>query len=218
MPLMPRDPFQRATFAGFLAFFVVSCINPPYVDFLMMQHVPTILVLLFVCWLSNRLEISRLSFSLIIVFLCLHTLGARYLYSYTPYDEWAERLFGINITDTFGFQRNHYDRVVHFSYGLLLAVPVFELQRRYLWLSQPVSAVRTVEFILASSAAYELLEWMVAVLFTPDWADSFLGQQGDSFDAQKDTALATLGAVITMSIVCRFHWQFPHEHHPPTAD
>lgn len=199
MSLLPRDPFQRTVFAGFVAFFAVSCINPPYVDFLMMQHVPTILVVLFVCWLTHRLEISRLSFSLIILFLCLHTLGARYLYSYTPYDAWAERLLGINITDTFGFRRNHYDRVVHFSYGLLLAVPVQELERRYLKLSLMVSAVLAVEFILASSAAYELLEWMVAVIFTPEWAESFLGQQGDTFDAQKDTALATLGAMIAVN-------------------
>lgn len=199
--ILPQNPFQRTLTAGFLVFFALSCINPPYMDFLLMQHVPTILVVGLLCWLANQFEISRLSFSLMILFLCLHTLGARYLYSFTPYDAWSEALFGINITQTFGFERNHYDRVVHFSYGLLLAIPVQELERRYLKLSLMVSAVLAVEFILATSAAYELLEWMIAVIFTPTWAESFLGQQGDMFDAQKDTALATLGACLSVSAV-----------------
>ncbi len=167
-----------------------------------MQHVPTMLVALVVSWLSNRFLMSRFSFLLIILFLCLHTLGARYLYSYTPYDEWATALFGINITESFGFTRNHYDRLVHFSYGLLLVVPVQEIERRTLRLSLFASSLLAVEFILATSAAYELLEWFVAAVFTPTWAESFLGQQGDIFDAQKDTALATLGAVISVSITC----------------
>ena len=56
-----------------------------------------------------------------------------------------------------------------------------------------------IEFILAASAAYKLMEWMIVVVFTPDWAESFLGQQGDIFDGQDDTALATLGACITVA-------------------
>jgi putative membrane protein len=61
--------------------------------------------------------------------------------------------------------------------------------------------VLAIECILATSAGYELLEWLVAVVFTPEWADSFLGQQGDLFDGQKDTALATAGAVLSISVM-----------------
>ena len=198
MTILPRDPCQRALFLFFLLFFAGSCIAPPYLQFLLMQHVPTVLAALLLGYLSNRFVISRGSFAAIILFLCLHTLGARYLYSYTPYDVWSEKLLGVNISKTFGFERNHYDRLVHFSYGLLLAIPVQEFERRYLRLSQGLAAVLALEFILATSAAYELLEWLIAVVFTPDWAESFLGQQGDIFDAQKDTALATLGAVVSL--------------------
>jgi len=204
MSVLPRDDIQRTLFACFLLFFAGSCIAPPFLQFLMMQHVPTVLAVLLLGYMANRFTISRLSFALIILFLCLHTLGARYLYSYTPYDAWAEALLGINITDWFGFERNHYDRVVHFSYGLLLAVPIQEFERRYLKLSMIVASVLAVEFILATSAAYELIEWFIAVVFTPDWAESFLGQQGDMFDAQKDTALATLGAIISVGILPLF--------------
>ena len=166
-----------------------------------MQHVPTVLGVLLLAYLSNRFVIGRCSFSSIIVFLCLHTLGARYLYSYVPYDDWSEKLLGINLSEVFGFQRNHYDRVVHFSYGLLLVVPVQEFERRYLRLSKAWSSLLALEFIIATSASYELIEWLVAVVFTPHWAEQFLGQQGDIFDAQKDTALATVGAVVSISIM-----------------
>jgi putative membrane protein len=185
-------------FLLFLAVFVASCIRPPYADFLLMQHVPTALAAVVLGWVSNRFVISRLSFAAIILFLCLHTVGARYLYSYTPYDAWSERLLGINITETFGFERNHYDRLVHFSFGLLLAVPVQEFERRYLGLSLAVASVLAIECIIATSASYEMIEWLVAVVFTPEWADQFLGQQGDPFDAQKDMALATAGAILSI--------------------
>ena len=166
-----------------------------------MQHVPTVLAALLLAYLANRFVIGRWSFLSIIMFLCLHTLGARYLYSYVPYDVWSQELLGVTVSEVFGFQCNHYDRVVHFSYGLLLAVPVQEFERRYLRLSKVMSSLLALEFILATSAGYELLEWLVAVVFTPEWADKFLGQQGDIFDAQKDTALATGGAVVSICVM-----------------
>ena len=199
--LLPRDRCQQALFLIFLAFFAGSCVKPPYLQFLLMQHVPTILAALLLGHLSNRFPIGRLSFASIILFLMLHTLGARYLYSYVPYDAWSERLLGFNITETFGFRRNHYDRLVHFSYGFLLAIPIQEFERRYFKLSVALSSVLAIECILATSAGYELLEWLVAVIFTPEWADSFLGQQGDIFDGQKDTALATVGAILSISVL-----------------
>ncbi len=207
MKWLPSDSVQRHLFVGFLLFFVVSCIAPPYLQFLLMQHVPTLMAAGLLAWLSNRFAISRFSFTLMILFLCLHTLGARYLYSYTPYDAWGEWLFGVNLSDVLGFERNHYDRLVHFSYGLLLAIPVQEFERRQLKLSHAVASILAIEFILATSAAYELLEWMVAVTFTPNWADQFLGQQGDAFDAQKDTALATTGACLSIGVSM---WRFRH--------
>ena len=201
MNILPRDRCQRVLFLFFLMFFAGSCIAPPYLQFLLMQHVPTVLAAWLLAYLSNRFVISQGSFFSIILFLCLHTLGARYLYSYTPYDVWSEKLLGINLSEVFGFQRNHYDRLVHFSYGLLLAVPVQEFERRYLRLSGLLPSVLALEFIIATSASYEMLEWLVAVVFTPEWAESFLGQQGDIFDAQKDTALATLGAVVSICVM-----------------
>lgn len=199
--LLPRDRFQKVLFMLLLIFFALSCINPPYLQFLLMQHVPTVLVMAVLVSVSNRFVISRLSFASIILFLSLHTLGARYLYSYVPYDTWSENVLGINITELFGFERNHYDRLVHFSYGLLLAVPIQEFERRYLKLSAGLSAVLAIECILATSAAYELAEWWVALVFAPTWAEAFLGQQGDPFDTHKDMALATAGAMLSIGLI-----------------
>lgn len=183
-----------------LAFFVASCIAPPYHEFLLMQHAPTVLALGLLAYASNRFAISRFSFALIALFLALHMLGARYLYTYVPYDAVAERLFGVSVSDLFDWRRNHYDRLVHFAYGLLMAVPIQEFERRHLGLSLRVSSVLAMECILATSAAYELIEWLVAVTFTPRWADQFLGQQGDIFDGQKDMALAAAGALLSIGL------------------
>lgn len=196
--LLPNDRYQQFLFLLFLIGLAGSCVEPPYRQFLLMQHIPTLLAAVLLAYLSSRFVISRLSFTSIVVFLGLHTLGARYLYSYVPYDAWAERLSGINVSAAFGFERNHYDRLVHFSYGLLLAIPIQEFERRYFRLSLALSSALAIECIIAISASYELIEWLVAVVFTPEWADQFLGQQGDMFDAQKDMALATAGAVLSI--------------------
>ncbi|MCA9231255.1 MAG: DUF2238 domain-containing protein, partial [Planctomycetales bacterium] len=200
-----RDRCQRTLLTILGAVFVASCIAPPYREFLMMQHVPTVLGGLLLLYAANRIKISRLSFASIVAFLCLHSLGARYLYSYVPYDQWSQWLFGVSISETFGFQRNHYDRLVHFSYGLLIAAPIQEFERRYLHLSIGSASLLAVECILATSAAYELIEWLVAMVFTPTWAEQFLGHQGDPFDAQRDMALATAGAILSVSAAILAH-------------
>ena len=201
MTLLPRDPFQKKLFALFLVFLAISCMNPPYLDFMLMQHVPTMASLILLVYVVNRLVISRLSFSLTIVFLVLHTIGARYLYSNTPYDDWAYWLTGQTVSETLGLSRNHYDRVVHFSFGLLMAVPIQELEQRYLRLSVAMSCILAIEFVIAMSAIYEMIEWLVAIVFAHDWAESFLGQQGDPFDGQKDMALATAGSLLSIGAV-----------------
>lgn len=206
-----EDRYKQAAILLLGIFFIGCCIAPPYPDYLLMQHVPTVLVVAALVYLSVRFEISRLSFSLVLAFLALHTLGARYLYSYTPYDAWLERLIGFNISEAFGFQRNHYDRLVHFCYGLLMTTPIQEFERRHFGLSHALSAALAVECIMATSAAYEIIEWLVAVAYTPEDAEAFLGQQGDVFDAQKDMALATAGALFAVGISAlmrtgRYRW------------
>jgi len=90
-----------------MVFFAGSCIAPQYFQFLLMQHVPTVFAVLLLAYLSNRFVISRCSFSSIAAFPCLHTMGASYLYSYTPYDVWSESLLGVNLSQTLYARSSH---------------------------------------------------------------------------------------------------------------
>ncbi|HZO09317.1 MAG TPA: DUF2238 domain-containing protein [Myxococcota bacterium] len=159
-------------------------------------------VALLVCLaLTHRaLPLSRLSYALIFFFLALHAIGAHYTYSLVPYDAAWRALFGTSLDQSLGFERNHYDRVVHFCYGLCFAYPIRELFLR-------VAAVRGIwgyllplDVAMSTSMIYELVEWGAAAFFGGDLGQSYLGTQGDEWDAQKDMALATLGAVVTIAI------------------
>ncbi len=144
--------------------------------------------------------LSSVSYTTLFVFFCLHTIGAHYTYSEVPYEEAARNLLGISINEMFGWERNNFDRVVHFGYGLLLAYPIREVFLR-------VASVRgfwgyflPLDLTMSSSMLYELIEWGAAVGFGGDLGTAFLGSQGDIWDAQKDMALASLGALITMAV------------------
>jgi putative membrane protein len=203
--LLPADSFNRAILALFFVLWAVSCIRVPYPKYFWLQHVPTLAVTLLLVTTQNRLALSRLSFTLIVAFMLLHVLGARYLYSYVPYDDWSERLLGFRISDRFGFTRNHYDRLVHLLYGWLLVIPTWRFVRRQIGTSPLWSGLFAFSLILATSALYEVFEWLVAIVMAPDWAESYNGQQGDMWDAQWDMALASLGA--SAGLLCIAGWQ-----------
>jgi putative membrane protein len=188
----------------FLVLWAVSCIALPYPEFFAMQHVPTVLATAALVWLERRGGVSRISFALITIFLLMHVIGARYLYSYVPYDDWSEALLGFRINERFGFERNHYDRLVHFAFGLLLVLPVWEFCANRLRLRAAWAATGAICTVLAASAVYEIAEWAVAMIFAPDWAEAYNGQQGDAWDAQRDMALAWLGAMLAVPLVAVF--------------
>jgi putative membrane protein len=209
-----NDESDRWPLAAFLLFWAVTCLDPPYPRELVLQHVPTVAALVALAVGSRRVPLSRSSVRLVLVFLSLHALGARYLYSYVPYDDWSAAMFGRSISSLCGFTRNHYDRLVHVAYGLLLFFPAREVIVRRLQLRGFWADVLAVQFILATGALYELIEWCVALTFAPDWAEHYNGQQGDHWDAQKDMALAGLGAVV--ALICSrgpSFWQLGNKQH-----
>jgi putative membrane protein len=161
------------------------------------------LVVLFVPALLASLRwfpLSRLSWSLILLFLTLHSIGAHYTYAEVPYDAWFEAAFGFRLNGALGLERNHFDRLVHFSYGLLLAYPMRELFFRVADARGFWAYFLPLDLTLSTSALFELLEWAAASFFGGDLGVAYLGTQGDVWDAQKDMALAGLGALITMGV------------------
>jgi putative membrane protein len=205
--LLPVDAWNRGVFAIFLGLWAVSCVRVPYPKYFWLQHVPTVAVVVILAVMQNRLSISRSSYTLVLSFMALHVLGARYLYSYVPYDEWSEQFAGFRITDHFGFTRNHYDRLVHFFYGAMLVIPGCRFLRRITGTHGGWAALFAFSIIMASSAVYEVFEWLVAATMAPDWAESYNGQQGDPWDAQRDMALAAAGAIVSLVIAAGWHWR-----------
>ncbi|HEY1170081.1 MAG TPA: DUF2238 domain-containing protein [Verrucomicrobiae bacterium] len=176
---------------------VVSCIGAPYPREMYLQHSPTLFLLFFLPWINRRYPLSRAGFTCLIVFMLFHTLGARYIYSYVPYEQWCEGLFGFRMKETFGWRRNHYDRFVHFLFGLLWTLPVWEVLTRYLQMRPKFALYLAVEFVMAASMLYEVFEWGLTMVLSPKDANSYNGQQGDMWDAQKDMTLAMVGAMMT---------------------
>jgi putative membrane protein len=108
---------------------------------------------------------------------------------------------GYWLQDVFGTDRNHYDRIVHFSFGFLLAYPIRELFLRWMKYPATVSWVLPIEITLSIGAFYELIEWAVADVFFTAQGQAYLGTQGDIWDAQKDIFLAFIGALLATTIV-----------------
>lgn len=165
--------------------------------------VVAIIVLL---WATRRwLPLTDASIWLIFVFLVFHEFGSHYTYAKVPYDAWFESVFGRTLNSVFGFERNHYDRLVHFLFGFLLAVPMRELFLRVVRARSFTSYWLPVQMALSWSAVYEIVEWFTVILFGGELGGAFLGTQGDEFDAQKDMMLAGLGAALAMGIVALIH-------------
>lgn len=193
--------YQIVLWAVVAATMALSWIHAPYPDQMYLQHIPTVAALVAWPFLARRFPLSDSAVSCLAAFLLLHVLGARYIYSYVPYDRWTQHLFGFEITRRFGFRRNHFDRVVHFAFGALWVRPVWEVCVRYLRLPRRFAYYTAFEFVLAFSMLYELVEWGLSLALAGQDADAYNGQQGDIWDAQKDMSCALLGAVIALAVL-----------------
>jgi putative membrane protein len=166
----------------------------------------------------NALPLSRISYTLIFLFMCLHTIGAHYTYSLVPYDAWFAALTGQTLASVTGWERNHFDRLVHFFYGLLLAYPAREVFLRVADVRGFWGYYLPLDVAMATSMIYELIEWGAAVVFGGDLGIAYLGTQGDAWDAQKDMALATVGAVLAMLITAAINWRYQRDFARQWAD
>lgn len=173
-----------------------------------LEHVLTVVWLGFLVLTCRSFRFSNISYTCIFIHLCLHTIGAHYTYALVPYDDWFRGLAGSGLNDLLGFERNHYDRLVHFSFGLFLAYPIREVFLRVAGARGFWGYYLPVDLTMSFSMLYELVEWGAAMLFGGELGQAYLGTQGDIWDAHKDMALATCGAVVSMSVVAFINWKF----------
>jgi putative membrane protein len=185
---MPKS--HKLVYAIYIVVWIIMAINPKYPQDWLLENVLIFIFFPFLFWMDKKHNYTLLSLILLLIFASLHSLGSHYTY--------AEMEHFNAITHFFGFERNHFDRFVHFLFGLLAFRMLFEM------LASGTNTVKTAlvftfTMVVFISTVYELLEWLAAVILHPELGMAFLGTQGDIWDAHKDTALAMLGALINIT-------------------
>jgi putative membrane protein len=196
---------------AFAAVWTALAINPSYRHDWALENALVVAFVVVIALTYKQLTLARVSYTLIFVFLCLHEVGAHYTYAEVPYDEWFQSFTGRTLNSVLGWERNNFDRVVHFSYGLLLAYPIREVFLRVANVRGFWGYFLPLDITMSTSMMFELFEWLAAELFGGELGQAYLGTQGDVWDAHKDMALASLGALIAMLITAAINRTLQHD-------
>lgn len=171
--------------------FLFSVVEPSSFAVWLAEIIPALAILTIIWVISLRFTFSKTAYILMFIWLCLHTIGAKYTFANVPFD-WFNQLIGS--------ERNNFDRVAHFSIGLY-AYPIAEYLIKQKKLSMTLSTLFALFAIMSLAASYEIIEWWYAALAGGDEGIAFLGSQGDVWDAQKDMLCDTLGAVTALLLL-----------------
>jgi len=171
-----------------MLFFISLGIDPLNRALWVVEGTPVMLVFLLLVATFNRFRFSNISYTMMSAWMILHTIGGHYSFSNVPFDF---------ITNLFDFQRNNFDRLAHFSVGLY-AFSIAELLLRKKWANAVISTAFGFSFIMSVAAIYEIIEWAYAVTYGGNIGISFLGAQGDIWDAQEDMLLDGFGAIFAL--------------------
>jgi putative membrane protein len=186
----------RLFFGLYALVFVVCAISPFDRSVWWAENLPILGIAMCIAFLGRKRPFSPVAYAMMLVLLVLHSIGGHYTFERVPFG-W--------VTNLFGFHRNHYDRMAHFSvgfYAYAIAEVIYRtraVNSRLVLLSYPVLA------ILAVAAGYELFEWGYAVSADPTAGIAVLGSQGDVWDAQKDMLSDGLGALFATLIFALTH-------------
>jgi putative membrane protein len=175
---------------GSIAAFLISGYRPEKTFDWALENVAISIGVLVAVISYRRIPLSDVSYLSLLVFLCLHEWGAHYKYSDVPLGEWMKPWLHTT--------RNHYDRVCHFSFGLMFSYPMQEVAIRVLRVTGPWRYYLPVECTLALSAIYEMAEAGMASILSPERGEEFVGMQGDMWDSQEDMFMAGLGSIVAM--------------------
>ncbi|MGR4896224.1 DUF2238 domain-containing protein [Stenotrophomonas sp. LARHCG68] len=188
---------KKLAFGAVLAVFLATWIKPLWPLEQSLHSSLTILGLAGLWWVDRRWRLGNGAFMAICGFIAIHCIAARWLYSNIPYDQWLQSLVGWSPDAAFGWKRNHFDRLIHFLYGVCFTPALVQLVR-HAWprLRFGHAFTLAVMTIMCSSLVYEWFEWGIALALSPDAAEAYNGQQGDPWDAHADMLLATLGSLL----------------------
>ena len=209
MRSLPHRKYLLILSLVFAVWWALLAIRPWDRHVWMVENALALAAAAFLVGTHKKLLLSRVSYTLIFVFMCLHQVGAHYSYAEVPYDAWFQSLTGRSFDGLVGWERNNFDRVVHFSYGLLLAYPIREIFLRVADVRGFWGYFLPLDLTMSTSMLFELIEWAVVVVMGKALGQAYLGTQGDVWDAHKDMALASLGALIAMLVTYAINrrWQ-----------
>ncbi len=192
---MIQNKFLQGLLVGYLVLFAVLAFNPVdrmtwFVENLTVWIIIGVILMLY----ARGIRFSRIAYALMFVLIYLHTIGGHWTFAQVPFSF---------VTDLFDFERNHFDRIAHFSVGFY-AYAIAEwlyvkklVTNRFLLFTYPVFTIATI------AMSYELVEWIYAASAAPEAGAAYLGSQGDIWDAQKDMLADTLGAIVATCFFLR---------------
>jgi putative membrane protein len=200
----PMSIAKKTAFAGVLAVFAATWVHPLWPAEQALHGSLAVIGLAALWWVDRRWRLGNGAFIAICAFIAIHCVAARWLYSNVPYDAWLQAATGWSPNAAFGWQRNHFDRLIHLLYGLCFTPALVQLVR-HAWPALRIGQAFTLSVmaIMCSSLAYEWLEWGIALLLSPEAAEAYNGQQGDMWDAHADMLLATLGSLLVWPLARR---------------
>src|SRR5882724_9552192 len=106
----------------FVAVWVWAAINPSYRHDWLLENYLVFIFIPIIVLTGRYFKLSDASYTLITLFMILHVIGSHYTYAEVP--------FGYTLQNWIHADRNMYDRLVHFSFGFLLAYPIREMFMR----------------------------------------------------------------------------------------
>ena len=190
---MMRKSVSRVSYillTGYSALFVLLSIHPYQREIWFAENLTVLIIVgVLIALYARGIRFSDTAYLLMSILIFLHTIGGHYTFERVPFD-WFGNLFG--------FERNMYDRVAHFTVGFYafafaeLLVMKRAVRSRVVLYLFPLFAIATV------AMTYELIEWVFAVMSDPEAGIAYLGSQGDIWDAQKDMLSDTLGAIAAL--------------------
>ena len=184
---MPKS--HKIVYGIYILVWLAAAVNPRFPQDWLLENLLVLFLFPLVISLDLKYRLSLTSLIFLLIFGTLHALGSHFTYAKMEYFD--------PVTDFFHFERNHYDRVVHFLFGLLLFRPLYEIVIHYLS-SVRIALLFAFSLIVTISTLYEITEWMAAIILYPDLGIAFLGTQGDVWDSQKDILMAIIGAVLNI--------------------
>ncbi len=191
---------QKFLLVWYAAVWAITAVHPLDPRDWMMENVLVFFMVAGLMFTYRRFPLSDLSYVLFTFFLTIHAIGAHYTYARVPFGFWLQQ--------TFHLSRNHFDRVAHFSFGLLVAYPMREIFLRVAKTREFWAYYLPVDMTLAFSALFEIFESWVARIVNPALGEAYLGSQGDIWDAQKDMTAALGGAILCMVLTAVLRKQF----------